>query len=85
MENLYSLGHCFEYKSGSMSSNKFIVNIQLAQFPLLNNTLVTCVEACVPGGLTAQTLDLEVQGSFKPGLMHVIFLDILLGGNPAMD
>ena len=34
-----------------MSSNKFIVDIQLAQFPLLNNTftLVTYVEACVAG------------------------------------
>lgn len=48
-KNLYSLGHCFEYKSGSMSSNKFIADIQLAQFPLLNNTLVTYVEACVAG------------------------------------
>ena len=48
-KNLYSLGHCFEHKSGSMSSNKFIVDIQLAQFPLLNNTLVTYVEACVAG------------------------------------
>lgn len=48
-KNLYSLGHCFEYKSGSTSSNKFIADIQLAQFPLLNNTLVTYVEAWVAG------------------------------------
>ena len=75
-KNLYcSLGHCFEYKSGSTSSNKFIVDIQSAQFPLLNNTLVTYVEAFMAERLTAQTLDLEVRGSFKPGLIHVIFLD----------
>ena len=50
-KNLYSLGHCFEYKSGStIISNKFIADIQLAQFPLLiNNTLVTYVDACVAG------------------------------------
>ena len=35
MEIFYSLGHCFEYESGSTSTNKFIADIQLAQFPLL--------------------------------------------------
>ena len=54
-KNLYSLGRCFEYKSESTGSNKFIAHIQFAQFPLLNNTLLTyiCGGMCgwaVPSG-----------------------------------